>query len=329
MNKVKLSELPIAKGVKTEVSLAVAGYKDCGVSKSGKPFIDLTVMDGDRLITGKAFDISCEQLESISVREGSVINAKVEVTDFNTRSYNFSDIRLESNDEKLLEQLVPMPPFDPEKMYEGIFKLIDIAAEDRKKRKGRTSGIGEFTKAFLDEYKSEYIKSSAALKMHHDLRGGLIYHSFRMSKAAVHISKVYDTLDPELLVSASAIHDIGKLRSMNTDPFGVASMTVDGTLFEHLLLGIELLNEFKAKYMGEVDDEAYRLLKHLIASHHGKMEFGAIKLPSVPEALALSMIDDLDAKMYMFEKNIEPLEQGEMTAKINILGTALYKALDN
>ena len=326
MNKVKLSTLPIAKGSTTEVTLAVASYKNCGVAKNGKPYIDITVMDGEAMVSGKAFSITAEELEGISVREGSVISAKVEVSDFNGRSYTFSDIRLESNDSSALVQLVPMPPHDPEKMYAEILKMIRHAADKTaEQRGGARSGLGEFVCAFLEANKADYIKSSAALKMHHDLRSGLVYHSFRMAMAAICMTKVYSALDAELLVSAAAIHDIGKLRSMTTSELGMAAYTSDGVLFEHLLLGIEMLNEFRLTYEGELEEEAYRLLKHLIASHHGKKEFDAITLPAVPEALVLSMIDDLDAKMYMYEKNIAQLEPGAISDKNRLIGTSFYR----
>ena len=39
------------------------------------------------------------------------------------------------------------------------------------------------------------------------------------------------------------------------------------------------------------------ILKHIILSHHGKIEYGSPKLPMVPEALVIAMIDDLDSKI--------------------------------
>ena len=35
----------------------------------------------------------------------------------------------------------------------------------------------------------------------------------------------------------------------------------------------------------------------MILSHHGKFEFGSPKLPMTPEAILLSALDDLEAKM--------------------------------
>ena len=43
--------------------------------------------------------------------------------------------------------------------------------------------------------------------------------------------------------------------------------------------------------------EKATLLQHIILSHHGKMEYGSPVLPTTKEAILLSMIDDLDAKM--------------------------------
>ena len=50
------------------------------------------------------------------------------------------------------------------------------------------------------------------------------------------------------------------------------------------------------------------LLKHLLASHHGKQEYGAITVPQLPEAIMLNRIDMIDAEMYQCEHAI-PLKQ--------------------
>jgi len=39
-------------------------------------------------------------------------------------------------------------------------------------------------------------------------------------------------------------------------------------------------------------------LKHLIVSHHGEYEYGSPKLPMTLEAIALHLLDNLDAKLY-------------------------------
>jgi hypothetical protein len=41
------------------------------------------------------------------------------------------------------------------------------------------------------------------------------------------------------------------------------------------------------------------VLEHIIISHHGVPEFGAIKPPSTPEAIAVHFIENMDAKLMM------------------------------
>jgi 3'-5' exoribonuclease len=41
-------------------------------------------------------------------------------------------------------------------------------------------------------------------------------------------------------------------------------------------------------------------LLHLIGAHHGEPQFGSPVTPKTPEAMALSYIDNLDARMEMF-----------------------------
>ena len=45
-------------------------------------------------------------------------------------------------------------------------------------------------------------------------------------------------------------------------------------------------------------------LKHMILSHHGTYEFGSPKLPMTPEAIALHYLDNLDAKVHSFTRDI-------------------------
>jgi 3'-5' exoribonuclease len=45
-------------------------------------------------------------------------------------------------------------------------------------------------------------------------------------------------------------------------------------------------------------------LKHMIVSHHGALEFGSPKLPMTPEAIALHYLDNLDAKVHTFARDI-------------------------
>ena len=69
------------------------------------------------------------------------------------------------------------------------------------------------------------------------------------------------------------------------------------------------------------------LLKHMIASHHGKLEYGAITVPSIPEAMILHELDMIDSRIYQFEQVRKDLEPGSMSDKIFGLDTRVYRPL--
>jgi 3'-5' exoribonuclease len=53
----------------------------------------------------------------------------------------------------------------------------------------------------------------------------------------------------------------------------------------------------KVKTLQPFPEKLRVLVEHMILSHHGKYEFGSPKLPMTPEAILLSALDDLEAKM--------------------------------
>ena len=58
------------------------------------------------------------------------------------------------------------------------------------------------------------------------------------------------------------------------------------------------------------------LLRHIILAHHGKYEFGSPKLPMIKEAEIINFIDNIDARMMMFEKNLTNVEPGTFSDKL-------------
>jgi 3'-5' exoribonuclease len=48
----------------------------------------------------------------------------------------------------------------------------------------------------------------------------------------------------------------------------------------------------------------------MILSHHGSYEFGSPRLPMTPEAIALHHLDNLDAKIHSFTRDIREDRNG-------------------
>jgi 3'-5' exoribonuclease len=143
----------------------------------------------------------------------------------------------------------------------------------------------------------------AATNMHHAYTGGLIEHVWSMTRIAAflseHYERYYANLNPPLnrsvVIAAAILHDIGKLRELEYDPVA-ARYTTPGLLIGHIVFGRDMVREAAARIDG-FPPETLMLLEHAILSHHGKREFGAVVEPATIEALIVSFVDDLDAKV--------------------------------
>jgi 3'-5' exoribonuclease len=85
-----------------------------------------------------------------------------------------------------------------------------------------------------------------------------------------------------------------------------------GRLLGHIVLGSEIL-ESRIRSLKKFPEEEALLLKHLILSHHGEAEFGAVKLPMTREAVVLHFADDLDAKLNTINRIISNAGDGDLS----------------
>jgi len=142
-------------------------------------------------------------------------------------------------------------------------------------------------------------RTPAGVKHHHAYAGGLLDHVVNLLRLADRVAPLYPELDRDLLLVGVLVHDIGKVRELES--LQGFSYTDEGQLLGHVLLGLEMIDAkiraIEARTGQPFDPEAAVRVKHMIASHHGQYEFGAPKLPMTLEAVALHHLDHLDAKM--------------------------------
>lgn len=146
----------------------------------------------------------------------------------------------------------------------------------------------------------------AGVKAHHAYRGGLLEHIVTLSRLANKVCEVYPKLNRDLLLAGVVLHDIGKLRELSCESGFV--YTDEGQLLGHLVIGVEMLSD-KIRQTEQLlgspfPPELALEIKHLILSHHGSYEFGSPRLPMTPVAIALHLIDNLDAKIFEFSEAI-------------------------
>ena len=274
-------------------------------TRDGKPFWELTVADAEAKLTLRAWSDSPAFAFCAALAPGAFLEIEGEFSThpaFGIEARRWSCRELEPAE---VELLLGGPPELQEKQardFEAIIEALARIADPR---------LHALCQLFLEEFGERFRRTAAARTYHHARRGGLVEHVAQMIRAAERIAEVYPALNRDLLVTGVLLHDAGKLWENCPEARGF-TMPYDerGELIGHIAIGIELLNslwrklltpERAAEWTGltPASDDVRNHLIHLIAAHHGEMEFGSPVYPKTPEAIALHYLDNLDAKLEM------------------------------
>ena len=149
-------------------------------------------------------------------------------------------------------------------------------------------------RSLYSKYDREFYSYPAAKTNHHAFESGLALHD---------LAKVIELSGPE-----------------NTE------YTVRGNLIGHIALIDEELTKTLAELKIDDTKEDVIVLRHVLLSHHGLLEYGSPVRPKIMEAEILHMIDNLDAEMMMMTTALSLVAPGEMTNKIFALeNRSFYK----
>jgi len=274
-------------------------------TRDGKPFWELVLADAEGKITLRAWSdapafAACEEMAVGTFLEVTGEFAHNGGFGLDAKRWNCRELTIEERD-----TLLAGSPELREKQaadYAFIEQTAGAMADPRLK---------ELAAIFLSEYGARFRRAAAARGNHHARRGGLVEHVAQMMRGALAVATAYPFLNRDLLVAGVLFHDSGKLweNSLPADGF-VMPFDERGEMLGHITIGIELVNALWRKVLAteqaagwsslQPASEDVRLhLLHLLASHHGELQFGSPVVPKTPEAWALHYVDNLDAKMEM------------------------------
>ena len=308
-NYKKISKMNIGETVENRPVLILSMEEK--PQANGNTYIQFIISDGYGKHDIKAFNTSISSLQNVA--RGDVADMTITVQDFKGSKSLKADNIKPTRTGATPADFLPMAPIDAAAVFDQITDFLKQVSDGDT---GEFTSIADLACNLLLENREAFIHSSAAKSMHHDVIGGLVYHTVRMLNTASALCNVYKTLDKPLLLAAVAIHDLAKIREMDTSDDGDVTYTVEGHLMGHLYMGAEMVNDYANKNPGRYDPEKVMLLKHMILSHHLNPEWGAVKGPATAEAQMLHYVDQIDAKMYVYENRFDDLGEGEMTDKV-------------
>jgi 3'-5' exoribonuclease len=297
--------------------------KQLSATSTGKYFIKAFLSDRSAQVTARIWNATRELFNALP--ESGLVRVR-------GRFENY-----QNNLQFIIEQTWPPK--------EGTFDIADLLAHTSKdidqmcQRLFDICGsvtnrhLGAIVQSYLDdeELMNSFCRAPAAMNFHHAFIGGLLEHTLNAMEVAEAVCKFYPGLNRDLVVVGIFLHDIAKIWELSYDT--AFSYTDGGQLVGHVVKSAIWLEQ-KAQKASEslkepIPRELIDVLQHIILSHHGLPEFGAARLPSTPEAIAVHTIENLDAKLMMAlsatRGDAAPGGEGNWTEYLKAFSGRLYR----
>lgn len=279
---------------------------DRKVTQKGMPYLDLMLCDKTGEISAKLWDYH-EEVQGV-FEPGTIVKIRGTVSPYN----GVDQLRIEKIRKALPSDGVDPSDFVPsadvsgEQLYSELMTVANNMANDE---------IRKVVVEIYTEYKEKLTYWPAAFRLHHAIRGGLLYHTLSIVRLAQAVCRIYPSVNPDLLIGGAMLHDIAKTDEFVVNDAGTASgYSLEGNLVGHLAKGAMIIGT-TCERLG-VSEETKLLLQHMVLSHHGEPEFGAAVRPMFLEAELLSELDLMDARVYELTEAIGNVAAGEYTNKM-------------
>lgn len=269
----------------------VLSGKQFATTNGGKPFMKGAISDRTCQMQARMWNAAREVYDRLP--DGGFVHVRGHLETY------------QNNLQLIIEQIWPA--------REGSYDVFDLLPQSGKdisamcRRLAEVLGsiqnrhLAALVQAYLDDESlmTDFCRAPAAMSFHHAFLGGLLEHTLNAIEVADCIVRFYPGLNRDLVIAGIFLHDIAKTWELSyTSAF---KYTDGGQLVGHIVKSAMWV-EHKAReaeaVLGEkIPQRLIDVLQHIILSHHGQMEFGAPKVPATPEALAVHLIENMDAKL--------------------------------
>ena len=278
--------------------------KQLRTNRQGNPFLQIELRDKTGAISARMWNANEHMFRAFEEGDFLRIKGKVQLYQGSLQILFTAFERIERT-HITLGDFLPQSEHDIGRMYEKLRSIL-LKVDDMHLR--------ALIECFLvdEAFVRDFCKAPAGIRNHHAYVGGLLEHVVRLLEAADRLLPLYPELNRDLLLMGVFLHDAGKVRELSYER--VFGYTDEGQLVGHIVIGVEMLDEKVAQVPNLTGEpfpkELLLRLKHMILSHHGTYEFGSPRLPMTPEAIALHHLDNLDAKVHSFTRDIRDDRQG-------------------
>ena len=261
-------------------------------------YYSASLSDGDQIVDARIWDTAI--VESVNMTKGDIYYFTAHINEYAGKTqFVIKAARGVNEDEIDKKVFYRSAPITEEALRMEIKRYIN---------KIENPILKELVIQMISKVANDYFTFPAAMSMHHNYASGLAYHTYTMLRLADTYLELYPGMIQDLLYAGTIVHDIGKTKELS----GIHGTvyTEEGNLLGHIVIGLQMVASV-ATTLGVEDTEEVKALSHLIASHHGELEFGSPKEPGMLEAFALHFMDLADAKMTAVSTEVVKTEKGK------------------
>lgn len=286
-----------------------------GVASNNTNYLNLQLQDKTGSISARIWDVNKEAIAQLTT--GTVIRVSANSINYNNEvQLKINEWEIINNPSEYYELLLTQAPIDIVQAWTEISQTI----KDFKNPILKKILIQCFSKKVIEDYK----RWPAAVKMHHAVQSGLLWHSVTMLRMAKQVVSVYEdrNINSDLLYAGIIMHDYGKM--VELDNSAVSAFTLAGKMIGHISLGAMQVTLACQELNINLQEEMVILLQHLILASHGKYEYGSPVLPKTMEAEILHHLDNLDAKIYAIDEALVNTNVGESTLRVSGIENRIF-----
>ena len=308
-------------GERIEDQAFLISSKDLRQTSNGSLYIHVVLADRTGQLLGRMWQATEAQYHQIP--EGGFLRVKGRTENYKgSLQFIIEGIRPVEPDSVELSDFIPATEKDIEQMWARVKEIL---------RQIRNRDLLMLMKQFVEdeEIVARLKRAPAATQLHHAFVGGLLEHTLNVLELALLVVPRYPEVSLDLVLAGVFLHDIGKTTELTYDTNFRYSDS--GQLIGHIVqaaVWVEQKCRDVERATGKPFPEDIRIaLEHIIVSHHGAYEFGSPKLPSSPEAIAVHYLDNLDAKLHIYLREIRQDTDPEdnFTDYVRSLETKVYK----
>lgn len=274
----KIKELEVNQVVKITLVVKSATARE---TKAKKPYLAIEFYDGTDTINANYWDWGGVNIPP----KNAVLDVQAQVTEWQgVKQLNVKSMT--TNNDVPLSDFAPKSANNIEETYKAAYALMSDVKDDL---------LRNLAMSLLEELQAKWLTVPGARGIHHAYLAGTLIHSYSVACIAKSIAEHTPGANVDLCTVGGLLHDIGKLYTYKLDGVSV-DMTDEGMLYDHLFIGAEFVGNYAEQYNISYRDELkLALLRHIILSHHGKLEYGAVSVPLSIEAHIVYHADAIDA----------------------------------